>query len=148
MKPKWPLLVFLLTVLGAAMAWPALTNAPVVSPPTIDHRIGLIWTFLSGVTGAAVMYLYWFRTERIQKAIASFQDSQSGGKIVPTEKGWRLVAPDWRLLIWDLGISILLGGVAAVFVAENGTWKEAFLLGCTWNSVFARIAKSGEKGNS
>lgn len=141
-------IVFLLCVSAAISIQSAEITVPLASPPAPEKGIGLLAIFWIGVAGATCMYLYWFRTERIQKVIASFQVPEKKGNIVPTLNGWKLVVPEGRLLFFDLLISILLGGVAAMVVAQNGTWKEAFFLGAAWNSVFARIAKSGEKGKN
>jgi hypothetical protein len=141
-------IVFLLCASAAISVQSADVTAPLTLPPATDKGIGLLAIFWIGVAGATCMYLYWFRTERIQKVIASFQVPEKKGNIVPTQNGWKLVVPEGRLLFFDLLISILLGGVAAMVVAQNGTWKEAFFLGAAWNSVFARIAKGGEKGKS
>jgi len=136
--------VLFVALCGAAVVI-AQTDAGPASPPATDGDNWPWKTFWIGVTGAACMYLYWFRTERIQKAIASFHAPKEA---VPTEHGWKSVVPEGRLLFFDFFISILLGGVAAAFVAEKGTWKEAFLLGCTWNSIFARLAKTGTKSKT
>jgi len=140
-------IVFLLCISAAMSIQSAEVTAP-APPPAIDKGIGLLAIFGIGVAGAACMYAYWFRTERIQKVIASFQVPERKGSLVPTQNGWKLMVPEGRLLFFDLLISILLGGVAAMVVAQNGTWKEAFFLGAAWNSIFARIAKGGEKGKS
>lgn len=140
--------VVLLFILAALGAQSAEINEPVTSSPVAPAGIGLLGIFGIGVAGAACMYLYWFRTERIQKVIASFQAPRKKENLIPTENGWKSVVPEGRLLFFDLLISILLGGVAAMVVAQNGTWKEAFFLGAAWNSIFARIAKGGEKGKS
>ncbi|MCX7045049.1 MAG: hypothetical protein NTX50_06145 [Candidatus Sumerlaeota bacterium] len=106
-----------------------------------------LFNFALGMLGATCMYLYWFRTTRIQKVIASYHTGEKGSKpsIIPGSAGWKSIVPEGRILIYDFVISIFLGGIVAVFISSSENWKEAFLIGCTWNSIFARFAKEETK---
>ena len=95
-----------------------------------------------GVVGALGMYLYIFRETRILRIIKSFQASNG---FVKTPKGFRRVIPEGRLILYDFGICIILGGFVAMLITTGDSWKEAVLAGCTWNSVFAGLAKGGSK---
>jgi hypothetical protein len=92
--------------------------------------------FVYGVIGALAMYLFAFKTERLGPALRSVW---SESEYERTESGFRRVVPEYKLLIFDLGIAILLGGFVAVLVTQGGTPKESILLGCTWNSFLARL---------
>jgi hypothetical protein len=83
----------MLLTLGAAAVLAAQTNSsPNLGTPS-GPGLGLFSTFLTGVAGAACMYLYWFRTERIQKAIASFHAPKKGEPFVQTENIIGRVSP-------------------------------------------------------
>jgi hypothetical protein len=72
--------------------------------------------FAVGVAGAFVVYCLLYRGSRISSVLAN-----------PRKK--------WPLLVVDIVIYLICGGLVATFYAEPKTLKEAFTAGCAWQGL-------------
>jgi len=79
-------------------------------------------SFLLGILGAFFIYLAIFREKRLKYVIA-----------YPKK--------NWRMLIFDLLIYLICGGIFAAFFIEPKTIKEAVFAGATWQGVAAGLLR-------
>jgi hypothetical protein len=72
--------------------------------------------FATGVAGAFVVYFVMYRETRL---VEVFNDP----------------AGKWRVLVFDLILYLMCGGLVALFWGEPKTLKEAFTTGCAWQGI-------------
>ncbi|SYZ71970.1 membrane hypothetical protein [Candidatus Zixiibacteriota bacterium] len=108
-------------------------------------RLTLIESGLLGTLGTGLMYLYWFRMNRIKAVMGSLWGSKGSFKTIPDDNGVRLLIPKWSMLIFDLVSCLILGGFCAAFFSSGANWKESMLIGATWESFVAGVVIKGEK---
>lgn len=73
-----------------------------------------------GLLGALFIYIARFRHTRLQAVL-----------VFPKE--------NWRVILFDLLIFILCGGLCAAFLINPTSPKEAFLGGATWEGLMTSI---------
>src|SRR6266481_2883427 len=71
-RDRYQITVLFLLGLSFVMTVLAQTTNDSKSQPQAAQSLGTLSAFFIGLAGALAMYLYWFRTERLQKAIDSF----------------------------------------------------------------------------
>lgn len=83
------------------------------------HALGI------GLVGALVIYAARFRHERLKTVVA-------------------LPSKNWKVLVFDLLIFILCGGLCVAFIIDPSSPKEAFLGGATWEGFMASVIPTKE----
>jgi hypothetical protein len=82
----------------------------------MPQPLPLYAAFGIGTAGAFVVYCLLYRDSRISAVWSS-----------PREK--------WPILVFDLIIFLICGGLVAAFYAEPTTLKQAFTAGCAWQGL-------------
>lgn len=83
--------------------------------------------FSVGMLGALVIYLMLYRETRIRKFLEN-------------------PMTNWRVLIFDLVLYIICGGLVTLFLVSPESDKEAFMGGATWQGIIGGAIKSTESG--
>lgn len=89
----------------------------------------MVWynAFLIGVAGALVMYIIIFRHSR-------FTDFRKDPK------------KNFPIVLWDVFMYLIAGGLVTVFLIAPQTIKEAFLGGATWEGALGGLLLNIEHG--
>jgi len=141
--------IVMMTQISTAQTTVAAAQADLASegraPRPTPQGVGPFQAFSFGMFGALGMFLFLLDKEDINcfkraKATFRFSDAQV---FIAADGSLQIVAPhrDYKVFIYRIGISIFLGGFVAMLFATEGTWREAVLLGCVWNSVLTRLAE-------
>jgi hypothetical protein len=87
-----------------------------ITTPVAPLTLSWLQAFGIGVLGALLVYLLLYRDTRLNDFISD-----------PKQR--------WKILVWDLTLYLLGGGLVSAFLVEPKTAKEAFMGGCTWQGL-------------
>lgn len=84
--------------------------------------LGAFWF---GLLGALFIYAVRFRQQRLKTVIESPRQN-------------------WRVLVFDMGIFLFLGGMCVAFLIQPDSTREAFLGGATWEAFVTNVIPTKE----